>query len=163
MVLSSARWSKLVVQLALKYHMDLFSRNSRRVIFLGHPVNNLQEPTSARTSRSRRGLRRSNLSLNPPTWHFFFFQKLTLTARGPVGSAQPHSVPPAPYLPHCAQTPANTNTNTNKNSNTSTSTMYILFLNAWSVKANIKTKNGKTRYYNNLQKCAIELLCFHLS
>ena len=43
MVLSSARWSKLVVQLVLKYLMDLFSRNSRRVIFLGHPVYNLQE------------------------------------------------------------------------------------------------------------------------
>ena len=71
-------------------------------------IYNLQEPTSARTSRSRRGLRRSNLSLNPPTWRllFFFLQSLTLTARGPAGSAQPHSVPPAPYWPHCAQTPA---------------------------------------------------------
>ena len=35
-------------------------------------IYNLQEPTSARTSRSRRGLRRSNLSLNPPTWRLLF-------------------------------------------------------------------------------------------
>ena len=32
---NGARWSKLAVLLVLKYHIDFFSKNSTRVIFLG--------------------------------------------------------------------------------------------------------------------------------
>ena len=66
--------------------------------------------TSASTSLWRRGRRRSNLSLNPPTWsendtlNFVWIDE----KNGDIqleGSVRPHSSPLAPYLPHCAQKP----------------------------------------------------------
>ena len=69
-------------------------------------IYNLQEPTSARTSRSRRGLRRSNLSLNPPTWRLlfsscFFFCRVWLWQREDLKEA-PSLIPS--LRPHTGHT-----------------------------------------------------------
>ena len=146
MVLSSATWSKLVVQLALKYHMDLFSRNSKRVISFGTPCKQLtrtylsqNQPVKTRSSQVKFKFESTDLT--------FFVFLIFIFAEFDFDSERTWRKRPASFRPSgpiLATLCSNTCKYKKKfKFNTNTSTMYILFLSAWSVVCQSKYQNEK--------------------